>query len=80
MCNITMFFSDIEWFTTISEKFTPATLVKFLREYLSSMSDIILDLRGFINKYEWDAIMALWWVFGPKKWKDAYDACESALK
>lgn len=78
--NIAMFFSDIEWFTTISEKFTPEDLVKFLREYLSSMSNIILDERGFINKYEWDAIMALWWVFGSQKWKDTHDACESALK
>lgn len=78
--NIAMFFSDIEWFTTISEKFTPEDLVRFLREYLSSMSHIILDERGFINKYEWDAIMALWWVFWPQKWKDAHYACESALQ
>lgn len=77
---ITMFFSDIEWFTTISEKFTPATLVKFLREYLSSMSDIILDLRWFINKYEWDAIMALWWVFGGEHKENVYEACEAALQ
>jgi adenylate cyclase len=77
---IAMFFSDIEWFTSISEKFTPEDLVKFLREYLSSMSNIILDERGFINKYEWDAIMALWWVFWPQIGKDTHDACESALK
>jgi len=75
-----IFFSDIEWFTSISEKFSPEDLVKFLREYLSSMSNIILDERGFINKYEWDAIMALWWVFWPQWWKDTHDACESALK
>lgn len=77
---ITMFFSDIEWFTTISEKFTPEILVKFLRQYLSNMSDIILDLRGFINKYEWDAIMALWWVFGGQHEQNVFEACESALQ
>jgi adenylate cyclase len=75
-----IFFSDIEWFTSISEKFTPEDLVKFLREYLSSMSNIILDERGFINKYEWDAIMALWGVFWPQVGKYTHDACESALK
>jgi len=80
---VTIFFSDIEWFTSVSEKFSPERLVSFLREYLSNMSNIILDKKWFINKYEWDAIMALWWVF----WKDnkgcyddIYSACLSALE
>lgn len=77
---IAMFFSDIEWFTTISEKFTPEVLVSFLRQYLSEMSTIILDRRGFINKYEWDAIMALWWVFWWEQQRTIHDACESALR
>jgi adenylate cyclase len=38
-----MYFSDIEGFTSISEKMNPEELVKFLREYLGEMSDIILD-------------------------------------
>lgn len=76
----TIFFSDIEWFTTISEKFSPEELVKFLRKYLSSMSNIILDEKGFINKYEWDAIMALWWVFWEQNSEDSFFACLSALK
>lgn len=49
---LAIFFSDIEGFTTISEKFTPQKLVTFLREYLEEMSTIILDRQGFINKYE----------------------------
>ena len=76
--DISIFFSDIEWFTTISEKFSPEELVGFLREYLSDMSDIILDEKWFINKYEWDAVMALWWVF----WTDSmetYQICVAAL-
>jgi adenylate cyclase len=60
---ITIFFSDIEGFTTISENLSPESLVHFLRYYLWEMSDVILDEKWFINKYEWDAIMALWWVF-----------------
>lgn len=77
--DIAIFFSDIEWFTSISEKFTPEELVWFLREYLSDMSDIILDEWWFINKYEWDAIMALWWVFWFNS-LETYNICLAALK
>ncbi len=77
--NISIFFSDIEGFTTISEKMNPEELVEFLREYLWAMSNIIMDERWFIDKYEWDAIMALWWVFGHEN-KSNYDNCISALK
>ncbi len=76
--NLAIYFSDIEWFTTISEKFEPEELVAFLREFLSEMSDIIMDEKWFINKYEWDAIMALWWAFTPYD-NSAYNACISAL-
>ncbi len=76
---ISIFFSDIEGFTSISEKMDAWELVAFLREYLWAMSNIIMDERGFIDKYEWDAIMALWGVF----WYESssnYDNCNSALK
>ena len=76
---LAIFFSDIEGFTSISEKFSPHELVSFLRNYLSYMSNIILDNNWFINKYEWDAIMALWWAFSDNE-KDSYYACLSALK
>ncbi len=76
---ITMFFSDIAGFTTISEKMSPEELVSFLKIYLWEMSNIILDKRWFINKYEWDAIMALWWVFGHAERYWVLDACESCL-
>ena len=75
---VSIFFSDIAWFTTISEKFTPERLVSFLREYLSVMSNIIMDERWLIDKYEWDAIMALWGVFGYES-SSSYDNCKSAL-
>jgi len=77
---MSVFFSDIEWFTTISEKFSPEKLISFLKEYLENMSEIIITNKWFINKYEWDAIMALWWVF----WKDVENlskkACDTALQ
>lgn len=76
---ISIFFSDIAGFTGISEKLEPEDLVLFLREYLWEMSDIIMDERWTIDKFEWDAIMALWWCFWYEKEK-SYDACISALK
>ncbi len=76
---ITMFFSDIAGFTTISEKLSPEDLVWFLRVYLWEMSHIIMDNKWFINKYEWDAIMALWGVFWKVENYWIVDACRSAL-
>lgn len=76
---ISIFFSDIEWFTTISEKFSPEELISFLKDYLNEMSNIIMDKKWLINKYEWDAIMALWWVFSKTTENISYDACSSAL-
>ena len=76
--DISIFFSDIAWFTGISEKFDAQELVEFLREYLWEMSRIIMDEKWFINKYEWDAIMALFWVFGYEETSN-YDNCKTAL-
>ncbi len=76
--NISIFFSDIEWFTTISEKMNPEELVIFLREYLWAMSNIIMDQKWLIDKYEWDAIMALWWVFWDEN-NSTYNNCLSAI-
>ncbi len=76
--NISIFFSDIEGFTSISEKMEPEELVIFLREYLWAMSHIIMDKNWFIDKYEWDAIMALWWVFWYEQ-SSTYDNCISAI-
>ncbi|GHU22400.1 adenylate/guanylate cyclase domain-containing protein [Spirochaetia bacterium] len=57
---ISIFFSDVQGFTTISEKLDPARLTELLNSYLSFMSDIILDSGGTIDKYEGDAIIAFW--------------------
>ena len=55
---MTAMFTDIRGSSTISEKLTPVSLVKLLNEYLTAMSDIILDLGGTIDKYEGDAIIS----------------------
>lgn len=57
---ITVFFSDVQGFTTISEGLHPGELVSLLNEYLTAMTDIILSYGGFVDKYEGDAIMAFW--------------------
>lgn len=55
---ITAFFSDVQGFTTISEKLTPEEVVKLLNKYLTAMTDIILKYGGTVDKYEGDAIVA----------------------
>ncbi len=57
--NITAFFSDVQGFTSISEKLTPHELVELLNEFLTEMTDIILSYEGTVDKFEGDAIIAL---------------------
>ena len=70
---ITIFFSDVARFSTISEKLSPPELVSRLNEYLSEMTDIILGYGGTVDKYEGDAIMAF---FGaPQSYDDHAARC-----
>lgn len=57
---ITVFFSDIRGFTTISEKTTPQKLVEILNKYFTEMSEEVLRFGGVLDKYIGDAIMAFW--------------------
>ena len=57
---ITIFFSDIRGFTSISEKLTPEKLVHLLNEYFTEMGNIILKHQGTVDKFIGDAIMAFW--------------------
>jgi adenylate cyclase len=77
---IAIFFSDIEWFTSISEKMQAQELVAFLQKYLWASSEIIMNNKWFIDKYEWDAIMALFWVFWETWETKTYDILKSALE
>jgi adenylate cyclase len=58
--NITVLFSDIRGFTTLSEKLTPQSLVSHLNDYLTAMTDIIFKYEGTLDKYVGDEIMAFW--------------------
>lgn len=57
---LTIFFSDLQGFTSLSEGLSPDELTQILNEYLSEMTDIIIDSGGTIDKYEGDAIIAFW--------------------
>jgi class 3 adenylate cyclase/CHASE2 domain-containing sensor protein len=57
---ITVLFSDIRGFTTLSERLTPQALVSHLNEYLSAMTEIIFEYEGTLDKYVGDEIMAFW--------------------
>lgn len=55
--NLTVFFSDIKGFTTITEKLEPEILTKLITSYLTKMTDIAIEYGGTVDKYIGDAIM-----------------------
>ncbi|OGR82522.1 MAG: hypothetical protein A2636_00270 [Elusimicrobia bacterium RIFCSPHIGHO2_01_FULL_64_10] len=57
---MTVMFSDVAGFTTISENLSPQELVHLLNLYLTAMTDTIMKFDGTVDKYEGDAIMAFW--------------------
>lgn len=58
---VTIFFSDIRGFTTLSETMgSPKALIGLLNEYMTPMVDIIVDSKGTVDKFIGDAIMAYW--------------------
>jgi adenylate cyclase len=57
---LSIFFSDLEGFTSISERLEPEALTALLNEYLTAMTDIIQEEGGTVDKYEGDAIIAFW--------------------
>jgi adenylate cyclase len=56
--NISILFSDIRGFTTLSEKLSPEDVVALLNPYLEAMSKVIYKHGGTVDKYEGDAIIA----------------------
>ncbi len=75
---LTVFFSDIRGFTSMSETLTPQELVGHLNEYLTAMTDIILETGGTLDKYVGDEVMCFWGA--PLEVKDhAVRACNCAL-
>ncbi|HIF50153.1 MAG TPA: adenylate/guanylate cyclase domain-containing protein [Thiotrichaceae bacterium] len=57
---LTVFFCDLQSFTSISEQLNPKQLNKLLNEYFNVMTEILFKYEGTIDKYIGDAIMAFW--------------------
>ena len=57
---ISVMFTDIRNFTSISETMDPAELIKMMNDFLTPMTSCVLDNRGTIDKYMGDAMMAFW--------------------
>jgi adenylate cyclase len=76
---LTVFFSDIRGFTTLSEAMTPQELVNHLNIYLTRMTDIILEYKGTLDKYVGDEIMCFWGAPIPQQ-EHAILACKCAIR
>lgn len=77
--NLTALFTDIKSFSTLSEKVTPAQLVNILNDYLTDLSNIVLEQEGTIDKYIGDAIVAFFGAPIPTK-DHAWKACVTAIR
>ncbi len=57
---MTVLFSDLRGFTTLSERMDPSQTVNVLNSYLNAMTDIVFEEHGVLDKYMGDAVMAFW--------------------
>ena len=76
---LTILFSDVRSFTTLTEKSEPVELLKQLNEYLEAMTEIIFRHDGIVDKFIGDGIMAHWGAFTPDR-PNAMLAARSALE
>jgi len=75
---LTVLFSDIRGFSQLAEGLRPEVLAIFLQEYLTPMTELVLDSGGTLDKYIGDAVMAIW--SAPIDFPDhAARACDVAL-
>jgi adenylate cyclase len=76
---LTVFFSDVRGFTTLTERSDPVQLLRQLNEYLEAMTDIIFRYDGIVDKFIGDGIMAHWGAFTPEK-PNALLAAQASLE
>jgi len=57
---ITVFFSDLRGFTSLSEKMEPEIVAEMLKEYLTEMTQVVFRHKGTVDKYIGDCVMAIW--------------------
>ncbi len=79
--DLTLLFSDVRGFTAIAEEFRddPQTLTRLMNQFLTILSDAILDEKGTIDKFMGDAVMAFWNAPLPND-DHPRAACRAALK
>lgn len=76
---LSILFSDLEGFSRLAERMEPEPLTALLNDYLTDMSNIILDEGGTLDKYQGDGIVAFW--NAPLDQPDhAASACRAALR
>ena len=75
----TAFFSDIQSFSSFSEVLEPERMVSLMNEYLTEMTNILLEHKGTLDKYIGDAIVAFYGAPVPLE-RHEYQACLTALK
>jgi adenylate cyclase len=76
---VTILFSDIRSFTTISETMEPRALLDFLNEYFSGMVESVMQHHGVVDKFIGDAIMAVFGAPVPHP-EDPLHAVKAALE
>jgi len=76
---LTVLFSDIRSFTSLSESMTPQELVHHLNTYLTAMTDVIFEYGGYLDKYVGDEVMCFWGAPLPQA-DHAIRACACALR
>jgi adenylate cyclase len=77
--DLSVLFSDIRSFTTLSETMSPQELVNHLNGYLTAMTDVIFEYGGYLDKYVGDEVMCFWGAPLPQA-DHAIRACKCALR
>lgn len=76
---VTVFFADIEGFTTISERLSPEDTAMILHKVLNSLTEVVIKNAGVVDKYIGDSIMAFWGAPLESDF-DEFNACKAALE